>query len=129
MPSAAGGSAPKAAQPIDASGALPDGTKFDGPAELRAAAGRRPEQFVTVVTEKLLIYALGRGIEYYDAPRFDASCAAPRRASYSVADLIVGLVNSTPFQMRSRAGRPETTGRRQPQPLAEADCAVPIVDV
>ena len=53
---------------IDASGALPDGTRFDGVAELTAALIRRPERFVTTVTEKLLTYALGRGLEHYDMP-------------------------------------------------------------
>ncbi len=53
---------------IDASGALPDGTKFNGVHELRAALIRKPERFVTTVTEKLLTYALGRGLEYYDMP-------------------------------------------------------------
>ena len=54
--------------PIDASGVLPDGTKFNGVAELRAALVRRPERFVATVTEKLLTYALGRGLEHYDMP-------------------------------------------------------------
>ena len=53
---------------IDATGELPDGTPFDGPAGLKAALLRHPDRFVTTVTEKLLTYALGRGIEYYDAP-------------------------------------------------------------
>jgi hypothetical protein len=89
-------------QDIDASGALPDGTKFDGPSELRALLVKNPEQFVTVVTEKLLIYALGRGIEYYDASTVRSIVRGASRSQYSVADLIVGLVNSTPFQMRSQ---------------------------
>ena len=54
--------------PIDATGALPDGRKFDGVAELRAALAARPERFVNTLTEKLLTYALGRGLEYYDMP-------------------------------------------------------------
>src|SRR5262249_12505644 len=53
---------------IDASGVLPDGSKFNGVSELRAALVRRPERFVNTVTEKLLTYALGRGLEYYDMP-------------------------------------------------------------
>ena len=89
-------------QPIDASGALPDGTKFDGPSELRALLVQNPEQFVTVVTEKMLIYALGRGIEYYDASTVRRIVRGAAPSQYSVADLIVGLVNSTPFQMRSQ---------------------------
>ena len=89
-------------RPIDASGALPDGTKFDGPSELRALLVRNPEQFVTVVTEKMLIYALGRGIEYDDASTVRSVVRGAASSRYRVADLIVGLVNSAPFQMRSQ---------------------------
>ena len=88
---------------IDASGTLPDGTSFDGPADLRELLVREPEQFVTVVTEKLLTYALGRGLEYYDAPAVRAITRAAARKDYGLAALIVGVVQSTPFQMR-RAG-------------------------
>ncbi|MGH9785917.1 MAG: DUF1592 domain-containing protein, partial [Terriglobia bacterium] len=86
--------------PIDASGVLPDGTKFDGPAELRNVLLRRPEEFVTTVTERLLTYGLGRGVEYYDQPaiRKIVRGAAPGEHRWSA--LIVGIVNSTPFQMR-----------------------------
>ena len=55
-------------KPIDASGGLPDGSKFDGVAGLQKALLARPEVFVNTMTEKLLTYALGRGVEYYDAP-------------------------------------------------------------
>ena len=57
-----------AGSPIDASGALPDGTEFQGPEELRKVILGRGEEFVNTLTEKLLTYALGRGVEYYDAP-------------------------------------------------------------
>jgi hypothetical protein len=85
---------------IDASGVLPDGTKFDGPAELRKILLRRPDEFVTTVTERLLTYALGRGVEYYDQPaiRKIVREAAPSEHRWSA--LVVGIVNSTPFQMR-----------------------------
>ena len=85
---------------IDASGVLPDGTKFDGPAELRRILLRRPDEFVTTVTERLLTYALGRGVEYYDQPaiRKIVREAAPSEHRWSA--LVVGIVNSTPFQMR-----------------------------
>ena len=58
----------EAGTPIDASGTLPDGASFDGPAELRAMLAGRDSEFVTTVTSKLLTYALGRGVEYYDMP-------------------------------------------------------------
>lgn len=85
--------------PIDASGVLPEGTKFNGPAELRDILLTRREQFVTTLTEKLLIYSLGRDVEYYDAPsvREIIRQAAP---DYRWSSLILGIVNSVPFQMR-----------------------------
>jgi hypothetical protein len=86
--------------PIDPSGQLPDGTRFQGPAELRKILLSRREQFITTVTEKLLTYALGRGLEHYDQPvvRKIVREAAPN--GYRWSSLIVGVVSSTPFQMR-----------------------------
>ncbi len=85
---------------IDASGVMPDGTAFDGPAELRDLLVRDEEQFATVVTEKLLIYALGRGIEYYDAPAVRRIVRGSAAGDYRLASLVVGVVQSTPFRMR-----------------------------
>ena len=85
---------------IDASGTMPDGTAFDGPAELRGLLVRDKEQFATVVTEKLLIYALGRGIEYYDAPAVRQIVRGSAEDDYGLASLVVGVVRSTPFRMR-----------------------------
>ena len=85
---------------IDASGAMPDGTRFDGPADLRGLLVRNPEQFATVVTEKLLTYALGRGVEYHDAPAVRQITRGAAPDDYGLASLVVGVVNSTPFQMR-----------------------------
>jgi mono/diheme cytochrome c family protein len=91
---------------IDASGVLPDGTKFNGAAELRAALVRRPERFVTTVSEKLLTYALGRGLEYYDMPAVRKIVRESRASSYKLQDIIRGVVKSDPFQMRqTEAGR------------------------
>ncbi len=86
--------------PIDASGVLPDGTKFQGPAELRQLLLSKPEQFVTTVTEKLLTYALGRGVEYYDAPAVRKIMRDSAPTGYRWSSLISELVRSTPFQMR-----------------------------
>jgi hypothetical protein len=85
--------------PIDASGVLPDGTRFDGPGELRKILLKRRADFVTTVAEKLLTYALGRGVEYYDAPaiRKITGRAAPDDRWLS---LTLGIVKSAPFQMR-----------------------------
>jgi hypothetical protein len=88
-------------QAIDASGATPDGVKFNGPAELRTVLLRNPEQFVTVVAEKLLTYALGRGIEYYDASAIRQAVRGSAATNYSFASLIGGLAKSAPFQMRN----------------------------
>jgi mono/diheme cytochrome c family protein len=91
--------------PIDASGVLPDGEKFVGPSEFRAWLVAHREQFVTAMTEKLLTYALGRGLEYYDAPTVRAIVrgAAPE---YRWSALITGIVKSMPFQM----GTPQEPG-------------------
>jgi len=86
---------------IDASGVLPDGTKFDGPAELRKLLLSHPEQLVHTVTEKLLTYALGRGVEYYDAPAIRKIVKESVATDYRWSSLIVGIVKSMPFQMRS----------------------------
>ena len=88
------------ATPIDPAGVLPDGAKFDGPAGLRKILLSHPEQFATTVTEKLLTYALGRGLEYYDAPvvRKITRDAAP--GNYRWSALILGIVKSVPFEMR-----------------------------
>ena len=89
------------AETIDASGTLPDGTPFDGPAGLRAALLRRPEIFVGTVVEKLLTYALGRGLEHYDAPAVRAVLRDAAQNDYAFASLILGVVESVPFQMRT----------------------------
>ena len=87
--------------PIDATGALPDGRKFDGVAELRSALAARPERFVNTLTEKLLTYALGRGLEYYDMPtvRKILNDAAPD--GYRMHAIVAGVVKSYPFQFRA----------------------------
>ena len=96
---------------IDASGAMPDGSKFNGPAELRKQLVRNPEQFVTVVAEKLLIYALGRGIEYYDASAVRSAVRAAATSDYKFATLVAGLAKSAPFQMRETSQPAASSGR------------------
>ena len=86
---------------IDASGGLPDGTTFNGPAELRTLLVKNSDQFVTVLAEKLLVYALGRGLEYSDASAIRRAVRVSAPANYTFASLIVGLVKSAPFEMRS----------------------------
>ncbi|MGH9784204.1 MAG: DUF1592 domain-containing protein [Terriglobia bacterium] len=86
--------------PIDASGTLPDGTKFDGPAELRKVLLSKREEFVTTATEKLLTYALGRGVEYYDQPAIRRTLREAAAGDYRWSALVSGIVRSTPFQLR-----------------------------
>jgi len=87
-------------KPIDASGALPDGTKFDGVSGLREALVATPDRFVTTMTEKLLIYGLGRGLEPYDGPAVRTIVRGAMADNYTFSSVILGIVNSAPFQMR-----------------------------
>ncbi len=90
----------EAEAPIDASGALPDGTTFDGLPALREILFERRGEFVATVTGKLLTYALGRGIEYFDRPAIRAIVRESERDDYRWSSLILALVRSQPFQMR-----------------------------
>jgi hypothetical protein len=85
--------------PIDASGGLPDGTKFDGVDGLRAAL-LGSDRFISTLTEKMLTYALGRGVEYYDMPAVRDIVRAAARDDYRFTSLIRAIVESAPFQMR-----------------------------
>ena len=93
----------EAGAPIDASGILPDGTLFEGAAGLRDALLRRPGLFVTTLTEKLLTYALGRGVEHYDAPAVRAIVRDAERDGFRFSSIILGIVESAPFQTRRSA--------------------------
>ena len=86
---------------IDASGVLLDGTKVSGPKELRQALMAQKTQFATAVTEKLLTYSLGRGLEYYDAPAVRAIDRAAAADGYKWSSLMLAIVKSAPFQMRT----------------------------
>ena len=99
---------------VAASGVLLDGTKVDGPRELRAALMAQKTQFIKTVTDKLLTYALGRGLEYYDAPTVRAIDRSVGD-DYRWSSIILGIVKSAPFQMRS--GQMRTGG---PQPVTSA---------
>jgi hypothetical protein len=91
---------------IDAEGTLPNGVSFTGAAGLRAAILAEPEQFVRTVTEKLMTYALGRGIEYSDAPSIRRIVRDTARQRHTFASLVQGIVASTPFQYRQYRMRP-----------------------
>ena len=85
---------------VDASGQLPDGAKFDGPVELRTLLREHSDQFVTTVTEKLLTYALGRGLDASDAPAVRAVKRGAAADNYRFASLIQQIVLSMPFTER-----------------------------
>jgi hypothetical protein len=85
---------------VDAVGELPDGTKFNGPAELRKVLLNHSDEFLTTITEKLLTYALGRGLEATDAPAVRKVKRDAASADYRFAALIQAIVTSTPFQMK-----------------------------
>lgn len=89
---------------IDASGVLPDGKTFRGPAELRAILLSKKEQFVRCLTEKMLTYALGRGVETTDNCNVNAMAATVAKHDYKFSSLIVAIVESDPFRKRRGAG-------------------------
>jgi hypothetical protein len=90
----------EAGVPLDASGQLADGTKVDGVVALRSALLARSDVFVRTVTEKLMTYALGRGLQYYDAPVVRDIVRKAGRQEYRFSGIIMGIVTSPPFQMR-----------------------------
>jgi hypothetical protein len=91
---------------IDATGKLPDGTEFSGPAGLKKSLTTvRREEFASTVASKLLTYALGRGLEYYDQPAVRAIVRDCNANEYRLRDLITAVVMSTPFQMRRSANQ------------------------
>ena len=87
-------------QPIDASGSTPDGVEFDGPAGLRNLLLDRSDLFVGTLTQKMMTYALGRGLEYYDMPTVRQIVREAAGEDYRWSSIILGIVRSAPFQMR-----------------------------
>jgi len=86
--------------PVDASGDLADGTHVNGVVELRAALLKKPELFVGTMTEKMMTYALGRGIDYRDMPAVRTVVRDSGRENYTFSSLVMGIVRSVPFQMK-----------------------------
>jgi hypothetical protein len=87
--------------PIDAAGGMADGSKFSGVAGLERALLDRPELFARTLTEKLLTFGLGRGVEYYDAPAVRQIVRSAQAVDYRFSALVLGIVQSVPFQMRT----------------------------
>jgi hypothetical protein len=98
--------------PVDASGVLVDGSKLDGVKGMRDALLRYSPQFIRVLTEKLMIYALGRGTEYYDMPLMRSIVHEAGRNNYKFSSFVLGVVKSEPFQMNSKT-QMSTTARSQ----------------
>jgi hypothetical protein len=94
--------------PIDPSGTLPDGRTFRDPAELRKLLRAEPEKFRRCLAEKLLTYALGRGVEVTDRCALDAVCRAAAERGDTFSELVLAVVNSEPFQMRMPSTRGAT---------------------
>jgi hypothetical protein len=88
-------------KPVDASGGLPDGKKFTGVSGLESGLLDRPDVFAATLTEKLLTFALGRGVEYYDGPAIRKIVREAQAADYRFSSIILGIANSTPFTMRT----------------------------
>jgi hypothetical protein len=93
----------EAGTPIDASDVLPDGTHVRGAAGVRQLVLDQKDEFVRTITEKILAYALGRGLEHYDAPAVRKIARDAEPGGYRWSSIVLGVVRSTPFQMR----RPE----------------------
>ena len=91
-------------EPLDVSGELPDGTRFRGVAELKQALLANPEPFLRTLTEKLLTYALGRGLEYTDAPAVRRIVRDAASSGHRFSALVLGIVKSVPFRQRRSAG-------------------------
>jgi hypothetical protein len=93
-----------ASGPVDASGELADGTAVSGPVALRKALMKHPEQFVRTMTAKMMTYALGRGLEYYDMPTVRSIERAATAKNDRFSELVLGIVESAPFQMKRAQG-------------------------
>jgi hypothetical protein len=87
---------------IDSAGVLADGTRVDGPVALRKALLARPNVFAGTITEKLMTYALGRGLEPVDMPVVRSVLRAASQKNYAMQSIVLGIVESAPFQMRSK---------------------------
>jgi hypothetical protein len=86
--------------PIDPSGVFPNGEKFNGMAGLKAALIAHPERFVSTVAGELLMYAIGRNVQYFDQPAVRAIVRGSAPENYTFESLVMGVVKSVPFRMR-----------------------------
>jgi hypothetical protein len=93
---------------IDATGELADGAKINGVVELRQSLLSRPENFVSTVVEKLMIYGLGRGLDTRDMPQVRSIVSSAAQDNYKLTSLILGVVQSTPFRMNTAEAATQT---------------------
>jgi mono/diheme cytochrome c family protein len=100
--------------PLDVAGVLADGSHVNGPAELRQAIVGRPDAFVTVITEKMLTYALGRGLEPSDMPVVRKIVRKAAMNDYRLSSVVMGIVESAPFQMRTKLEAVESASGPSP---------------
>ncbi|HYG74181.1 MAG TPA: DUF1592 domain-containing protein [Planctomycetota bacterium] len=112
-----------AGKPVDASGTLVNGKKFNGPVELKQQLMGQKDEFTRNLAERMLAYALGRGLEYYDTPTVKALTAATIKEDYRSQTMIREIVNSFPFQYRRNA--PVTQEQKKETSQAETKKAVP----
>jgi hypothetical protein len=97
--------------PIDSGGVLADGSKVDGPVALRNAILSRPEAIVTVLTERMMTYALGRRVEPSDMPVVRSIVKKAALNNYRFTSIIMGIIESAPFQMRTKLEPGENVNR------------------
>ena len=97
---------------LDTAGVLADGSRVDGPVALREAILSRPDAFVTALTERLMTYALGRGIEPADMPVIRRIVRDAARRNYAFQSIVTGIIDSAPFQMRTKLEPAGTLARQ-----------------
>lgn len=108
--------------PLDVAGMLADGSQVSGPVALRQAIVSRPDAFTTVVTEKLLTYALGRGLEPSDMPVVRRIVKKAAQNDYRLSSVVVGIIESAPFQMRTKLEPAENVkGPAEPVKVARSN--------
>ena len=106
--------------PIDSAGQLADGTPVDGPEELRRAILARPDAFSTIITERLMTYALGRGLEPPDMAVVRSVVQSAAESDYALSSVVLGIVESEPFQMRTRLEPAGQIAQSETEDLATA---------
>jgi hypothetical protein len=113
----------QAGEPIDASTILPNGMTVDGPVQLREALLRKPDLIAMAFTEKLMMYALGRELEYHDMPQVRAIVHEAKKDDYRLSALVLGIVNSDAFRMQSRPHEAKKTEHKTAALPASPDAA------